>query len=93
MLTHIPAELLIGSATKTKNSGQHLLRKGPKPGETVLSILFKGKPSHHTLAQDAPGGVFNLNGINTKQTSFATVRLNAFFARYLINMSKIAVVV
>lgn len=51
-------DLLLGSGEDTK--GKYLVRRGKSPQKFVLSIMFKGKPTHHMCSQ-GDDGYFTVN--------------------------------
>jgi hypothetical protein len=55
-------------------SGKFLIRrKGTSANEFILSVVFKGKPSHHQLVRVDEGEVFTLNKMPTGATVLAKV--------------------
>ena len=64
-------ELLLANGGKGK-SGKFLFR--PKKGESntyLLSVIYKGAPTHHNVVRAAPGGELSLNKTPTGTTTLA----------------------
>ena len=58
-----------------KTKGKYLLRaKNDKSNDVlVLSVIFKGKPTHHNLVRTAEGESFSLNKQDIGKTDVAEV--------------------
>jgi hypothetical protein len=75
-VTKVKAEELLAPGGK---DGQFLVRGPSTPGSYVLSITFRGKPTHHKLAPNEEG-VYAVNGklYGPPAKSLKNVRFNAF---------------
>lgn len=55
-------------------SGKHLVRcKGGSTNDFVLSVIYKGTPTHHALVRESEGAEFTLNKQPTGETSLEGV--------------------
>jgi len=67
------AEELLGKDPNPNKTGRFLVRKKVQKGQYVISICFKGKPTHHMIAKDDQG-VFT---VNKKQFSDSATKLTS----------------
>ena len=64
-------ELLLANGGKTK-TGKFLFRqKGSSTNDFILSVIYKGAGTHHTVVRSGEGEEFALNKTPTGQTSLA----------------------
>lgn len=65
------AEDLLGSG----QDGKYLIRlKGPSSTDAfILSVIYKGSPTHHSLIRDSAGSEFSLNKTPTGCTTFSSL--------------------
>ena len=55
-------------------SGKYLIRKKPKTENSyILSVIYKGKPSHHTIERESDGAEMTLNKNPTGCTTLSEV--------------------
>ena len=55
-------ELLLAGEVK---EGKFLIRRrnpGPDQLEFILSVMYRGRPTHHLLSKDATTGALSING-------------------------------
>lgn len=67
------AELLLAD-DGNKVSGKYLFRKKKSDDELILSVIYKGAASHHTLTRDGDGEEWSLNKTPSGCTTLAEVR-------------------
>ena len=66
------AALLLADNGKA-DEGKHLVRAGRKETELILSVIYKGKPTHHALVIKGPGQKIKLNGKETPARELGTL--------------------
>ena len=73
---------MLACAKGVKDSGQFLLRNGREQHETIITVLYKGKPQHQSVMYE-PGvsTSFTVNGSETGQTTMPTVSCHALRQR------------
>ena len=68
----LPALLLADGGAET--SGKYLVRsKGSSTDEFILSVIYKGQPTHHTCTREADGAEFAVNKTPTGCNDLAAV--------------------
>jgi hypothetical protein len=75
-LSKMEAEGLLLENDGAGRDGKFLLRsKGMSTDDLILSVIFRGRPSHHSLKRASPGKVYIVNKkINTDCTELGEVR-------------------
>ena len=68
------AELMLACAEGPKDSGKFLLREGREQHETIITVLYRGKPVHEAVIYE-PGvsTSYTVNGCETGQTTMQAV--------------------
>jgi hypothetical protein len=58
--------------SKNQGDGAFFIRPRGTPGEFILSVVYKGRPSHH-LVKARPDGVYTVNSKNINNTNATTI--------------------
>jgi len=67
-----PTELLLAD-NGAKTSGKYLIRRKPKSTNAIVSVIYKGAPTHHTIALSEDDGMLTINKSSTGASSLVEV--------------------
>ena len=67
-----PTELLLAD-NGAETSGKYLIRRKPKSNNAIVSVIYKGGPTHHTIALSEDDGMLTINKSPTGASSLVEV--------------------